>query len=128
MPRSSMMSAMIAARYVARMPRKRYDAVRVEWIGIVTVTACATEVLAPDIPESSFKLPTVIGRVFAHESGRENKFVAERRRDRATGFQQSFQMCFGGLLKAEQGLASVASVSVAAGQEAGFGDPHTVFI
>jgi hypothetical protein len=35
---------------------------------------------------------------------------------------------FGGLLKAEQGFTSVASVSVAAGQEAGFGDPHTVFI
>jgi hypothetical protein len=117
-----------AARHVARMPRKRDDAIRMEGIGVVAVTARATEVLATDVPESSFELPTVIGRVLAHESGREDEFVAERRRDRATGFQQSFQMRLGGLLKAEQGFASVASMSVAAGQETGFGDPHTVFI
>jgi hypothetical protein len=117
-----------AARHVAWMPRKRDDAVRMEWIGIVPVTAGASEVLATDVPESSFKLPTVIGRVLAHESGREDEFVAERRRDRSAGFQQSFQMRLGGLLKPEQGLASVAPVSVAAGQEARFGDPHTVFI
>ena len=117
-----------AARHVARMPRKRDDAIRVAGIGVVAVTARATEMLATDVPESSFKLPTVIGRVFTHESGREDEFVAERRRDRATGFQESFQMRLGGLLKAEQGFASVASVSMAAGQEAGFGDPHTVFI
>jgi hypothetical protein len=33
----------------------------------------------------------------------------------------------GGWLKAEQGFGSVAPVSVAAGQEVGFGDPRTVF-
>ena len=81
-----------------------------------------------DVPESSFELPTIVGRVFAHESGREDEFVAKPRRNRPAGFQQSFQMCLGGLLKAEQGFASVASVSVAAGQEGGFGDPHTVLI
>ena len=117
-----------AARHVARMPRKRDDAIRMEGIGVVAVTAGAAEVLATDVPESSFELPAVIGRVFAHESGREDEFVAERRRDRAAGFQQSFQMRLGGLLKAEQGFASVASMSVAAGQEGRFGDPHTVFI
>ena len=117
-----------ASRHVARMPRKCDNAVRMEGIGVVAVTARATEVLATDVSESSFELPTVIGRVLAHESGREDEFVAERRRDRATGFQESFQMRLGGLLKAEQGFASVASMSVAAGQEAGFGDPHTVFI
>jgi hypothetical protein len=90
-----------AARHVARMPRKRNDAVRMERIGVVPVTARATEVLAANVPEPSFELPTVIGRVFAHESGREDEFVAERRRDRATGFQESFQMRLGGLLKAE---------------------------
>ena len=117
-----------AARHVARMPRKRDDAIRMEGIGVVAVTARATEVLATDVPESSLELPTVIGRVLAHESGREDEFVAKRRRDRAAGFQQSFQMRLGGLLKAEQGFASVASMSVAAGQEGRFGDPHTVFI
>ena len=117
-----------AARHVARMPRKCDDAVRMEGIGVVAVTAPATEVLATDLPESPFKLPTVIGRVLAHESGREDEFVAKRRRNRATGFQQSLQVRLGGLLKAEQGFASVASVSVAAGQQGGFGDPHTVFI
>ena len=117
-----------AARYVAWMPRKRDDAIRMKGTGVVAVTARATKVLATDLPESPFKLPTVIGRVFAHESGREDEFVAERRRNRAAGFQESFQMRLGGLLKAEQGFASVPSVSVAAGQEARFGDPHTVFI
>ena len=82
----------------------------------MVVTAGAAEVLVTDVPESSFKLATAIGRVFAHESGREDEFVAERRRDPATGFQQSFQVRLGGLLKAEQGFASVASVSVAAGK------------
>jgi hypothetical protein len=37
-------------------------------------------------------------------------------------------MSLGGLFKAEQGFASVPPVSMAAAQEAGFGDPHTVFI
>jgi hypothetical protein len=72
-----------------------------EGIRVMPVTTRATEVLATDVPESSFKLPTVVGRVFAHESGRKNEFVAERRRDRAAGFQKSFQMRLGGLLKAE---------------------------
>src|SRR6266478_449552 len=127
MPRSSMMSAMMP-RGTSRMPRKRDDPIRMKGIGVVAVTARATEVLATDLPESPFKLPTVTGRVFAHESGREDEFVAERRRDRAAGFQESFQMRVGGLWKAEQGFAAVASVSVAAGQEARFGDRHTVFI
>src|SRR5947199_8097177 len=70
-----------AARHVARMPRKRDDPIRMKGIGVVAVTAPATEVLATDLPESPFKLPTVIGRVLAHESGREDEFVAERRRD-----------------------------------------------
>jgi hypothetical protein len=104
-----------AARHVARMLRKRDDAIRMERIGVVTVTARATEVFATNVPESSFKLPTVIGGGFAHESGREDEFVAERRRDRAAGFQQSLQVRLGGLLKAEQGFTSVPSVSVAAG-------------
>jgi hypothetical protein len=72
----------------AMMPRKRDDAIRMEGIGVVAVTARATEVLATDVPESSFKLSTVIGRILAHESGREDEFVAEWRRDRAAGFQQ----------------------------------------
>jgi len=110
------------------MPRKGDDAVGIEWVGVVAVAARAAEVLATNVPESSFELPAVIRRVFAHESGREDEFVAERRRNRPAGFQQSFQMRLGGLLKAEQGFASVASMSVAARQEGGFGDPHTVFI
>jgi hypothetical protein len=51
-----------AARHVARMPRKRDDALRMEGIRVVAVTARTTKVLATDVPESSFKLPTVIGR------------------------------------------------------------------
>ena len=90
-----------AARYVARMPRKCDDAIRMEGIGVVTVTASATEVFATNFPESPVELPTIVGRVFTHESGRDDEFVAKRRRNRPARFQQSFQMCLGGLLKAE---------------------------
>lgn len=61
-------------------------------------------------------------------SGREHELVAEGRRDRAAGFQQRFQMGLRGLLKAEQRLAPVATVRVAAGQEGGLGDPHAILI
>ena len=125
-----MMSAMMPRGTSPGCHEKCDDAVRMEGIGVVAVTAPApaTEAFATDFQELPVELPAVIGRVFAHESGREDEFVAKRRRNRATGFQQSLQVRLGGLLKAEQGFASVASVSVAAGQQGGFGDPHTVFI
>ena len=37
-------------------------------------------------------------------------------------------MRLGSLLEAERGFAPVASVRVAAGQEAGFGNPYAVFV
>jgi len=52
MPRSSIDVGDDAARHVARMPRKCDDAVRMEGIGVVAVTAPATEVFATDFQES----------------------------------------------------------------------------
>ncbi|MGA2181113.1 MAG: hypothetical protein ABSH15_16220 [Verrucomicrobiota bacterium] len=49
-------------------------------------------------------------------------------RDGAPGFEQSFQMRFGRLLESKGGLATVAPVCMAAGQQGGFGNPHAIFI
>ena len=49
-------------------------------------------------------------------------------RDGASGFEQSFQMRLGSLLESKGGLATVAPVRVAAGQQGGFGNPHAIFI
>jgi|ERR1017187_1353582 hypothetical protein len=65
---------------------------------------------------------------FDDRSGGENKFVAEGGRDGATGFELGFQMRLGGLLESKGGLATVAPVRVAAGQQSGFGNPHAIFI
>ncbi len=117
-----------ATRYIAGMPCKRDEPVGLERIGIVPVAARCTEQFATDFPQATLQLPAVVGRIFTHDSGGEDEFVAESRRNGAAGFQQCFQMDFRGLLKAEQRLAPVASVCMTAGQEVGLGNPHAVFI
>jgi hypothetical protein len=92
------------------------------------MTAGVAQMFAPDFPEPPLELAAVVGRVFAHRSGGEDEFVAERGRNGMAGFQQRFQMGFGGLLKAENGFAQVASVRVAAGQQIGLGNPDAVFV
>ena len=57
-----MMSAMMPRGTSPGCHEKCDDAVRMEGIGVVAVTARVTKVLATDLPESPFKLPTVIGR------------------------------------------------------------------
>jgi len=49
-------------------------------------------------------------------------------RNGASGFEQSFQMRLGSLLESKGGLATVAPVRVAAGQQGGFGNPYAIFI
>jgi hypothetical protein len=102
-----------AARHVTRMPGKGDKAVGTERIRVVPV--------AP-------KAFGVVGRVFAHGSGGEDEFVAEGGGNGASGFEQGFEVGFGGLLKAEHGFTPVASMRVAAGKQAGFGDPHAILI
>jgi hypothetical protein len=68
------------------------------------------------------------GRILAHGSGGEDKFVAEGGRNGSSGLEQGFEMGFGGLLKAEGGFTPVATMRVAAGEQAGFGDPHAILI
>jgi len=117
-----------AARHVARMPRERDEAVGAKRIGVMPMTAGSAKECAADFSQTAIKLPTVPRGILAHGSGGENEFVAEGGRDRAARFQQRFQMRFCRLLKAKGGFAAVASVRVAAGQQAGFGDPHAVFV
>jgi len=62
------------------------------------------------------------------QSGGENKFIAESFWDWTPGFKERFEVSFGGLLKPQSGLTSVASVCVTAGQQRRFSDPHAVFI
>lgn len=50
-------------------------------------------------------------------SGGENKFIAESFGNRPSGFEQRFEMFFGGLLKTKGSFAPVASVRVTAGQQ-----------
>jgi len=117
-----------SARHIARMPRERDQAVGTKRVGVMPVTAGGAKKFTTDFTESPVQLAAVPRGIFAHGSGSENKFVAEGRRDGASGFEQRFQVDLGGLLKAQRCLAAVASVRVAAGQERRFGNPHAVFI
>ncbi len=65
---------------------------------------------------------------FPTHSGSQDKFVPKCRRDRQTGFQQGFEMRFGGFLKMKHGFATVCSVRVTARQETGFSYPNAVLV
>lgn len=117
-----------AARHVARMPGERDEAVGVERIGVVPMAAGGAQEFAADFPQPALKLAAVPRGILAHGSGGEDEFVAERGRDGAAGFEQRLQVRLGRLLKAQGGFPAVASLRVAAGQEAGFGDPDPIFI
>ena len=97
-------------------------------VRVMPVTARSAKKFTAHFPESAFQPATVIRRVFAHRSGGEDKLIAEGRGNGAAGFQEGFEMDFSGLLKAEKRLAAVASMRMAAGKEAGFGNPHAVCI
>ncbi len=100
-----------AARHVTRMPRKGDETVGAERVRLVTVTACRAEKFAADFAQPFFKLPTIPRRIFfPHGSSGENEFVAEGRRNRASRFEQRFEMCFGRLLEAQDRFAAVAPV------------------
>ena len=117
-----------SAGHVARMPGIRNQTIPSKRIGVMPVTARRPQQFTTDFAKPPIQLTAVVGRVLAHASGRKDEFVAEGRWNRPTGFQQRLQMGFRGLLKAEQRLAPVASVRVATGQQAGFGNPHAIFI
>ena len=58
----------------------------------------------------------------------ENEFVAKGGWNWTAGFQQRLQMSLGGLLEAQDGLAPVLSVRVAAGQQRRFRNPYPVLV
>jgi hypothetical protein len=58
----------------------------------------------------------------------ELRILRRELRDGASDFEQSFQMRLGSLLESKGGLATVAPVRVAAGQQNRFGNPDAVFI
>ena len=87
-----------------------------------------THVFAAKLAETPLQLPAVEGGILAHGSGGEDELVAECRWNGAPGFQQRFEMGLGGLLEPEQRFAPVVSMRVTARQQAGFGNPHAVFV
>ena len=117
-----------AAGHVARMPRERDETVRAKWICVMPVAPGGAKEFATNLTQTTVKLAAVPRGVFAHRSGGENKFVAEGRRDGASGFKQRLQMRLRGLLKTKRGFAPVAPMRMTAGQEGRFRNPHAVFI
>jgi len=117
-----------AARYIAWMPRERDESFRAKGIQVVSVAARGPQELATDLAEAAFQLPAIVRGIFAHESGSQDKFIAEGRRNGASGFEQGFQMRLGRLLKTKRGFAAVPSMRVASGQETGFGNPNAIFV
>ena len=92
------------------------------------VAAAVAKMFATDFAQAAFQLAAVVCGVFAHNSCGEHELVAERGRDRASGFKQRLQMRFGGLLKVKGGLTTVAPVGMTPRQQGRFGNPHAVFI
>ena len=102
-----------AARHIARMSRECNKTIRSERIRIMTVAAGVTNMFATNFAQASLQLTTVERGIFSHRSGGEHKFVAERWRNRAACFHQSFQMRLGGFLKTQNRFAAILSVGVA---------------
>ena len=117
-----------SARHVAVVPGECDKSIGTERIGVVSVTPGVPQVDAADLLEAALQLPAIVRRVFAHGSGSQHEFVAESGRDRTACVEQGFQVGFGRLLKTQNRLAPVASVCVAARKQAGFGNPHAVFV
>ena len=112
----------VSAAVAAAKPSCRPNA------AVMPMAACRAKEFTADFTKSPFQPPAIVGRVFAHGSGSEHKFIAEGNGDGASGFEQCFEMGLGGLLEAARGFAPVAPVCVVARQERGFGNPHTVLI
>ena len=90
MPRSSKVFDDVrddAAWHIAGMPGKGDEPVGSERIGVVPVTARRAKQFAADFPEPPLQLAAVVGRVPAPDSGGQDEFVAERRRDGTANFQ-----------------------------------------
>jgi hypothetical protein len=117
-----------AARHVPGVPGECDESIRTERVGEVTVTPAVAQVDAADLPKTAFQLPAVVRRVFAHASGGQNELITESGGDGAPCLQKRFQVGFGRLLKTQDRLAPVASVCVAARKNAGFGNPHAIFV
>ena len=70
-----------------------------------------------NLPEPPLQLTTIPGGIFTPRSAGEDKLVAKGGRNGATGFEQRFQVDFGGLLKAVRDFAAVTSMRVTTGQQ-----------
>ena len=94
----------------------------------MSVTSGGANQFTAYLAETTLQLTAIVGRIFAHGSGREDKFVAKCRWNRPTGFEQRLKMRLGGLLEMQDGRAAIAAVRVAAWEKAGLGDPHTILV
>jgi len=118
-----------ATGHVAAVPGEGDEPGGAKWVGVVPVASGSAEGFAAEFAQPPVELTAVEGgELFAHGSGREDKFVAEGWWDRASRFQQRSQMRLGGFLKPQHGLALVAPVRMAAGQQRAFGYENAIFI
>jgi hypothetical protein len=117
-----------AARHVPGVPGECDKSISTERVGEVTVTPGVAQVDAADLFETALHLPAIVRGIFAYASGGQNEFITESLGDGTTCLQKRFQVGFGRLLKTQNRLAPVASVRVAARKQAGFGNPHAVFV
>ena len=61
-------------------------------------------------------------------SGGENEFVTKGFGNGPSCFEKRFEVGFGGFLKTQSGLATVASVRVTAGKQRRFGNPDAILV
>lgn len=94
----------------------------------MTMTPTGAEMLAAQLVQTAFQSAAIERKEIFPRSGDENEFFAKGDRDGSSGFQQSFQMSFGRLLKPKDGLSAVRAVGVTAWEKERFGNPDTVFV
>ena len=77
------------------------------------MAAGGAEQVATNFPQAALQLPAIERGVFAHNSSRQDEFVAKRGRDGSPRFHQCLQMRLGCELEAQHGFATIPPVSVA---------------
>lgn len=110
------------------MPGEGDQTIRLEGVRIEAVTSGGADVFTADLAESAIKLAAVPGGGTCPCSGGQNEPVTESDRNGPSGFEQGFQMGFGGFLKTQQSFPAVFAVGVAAGKLFGLGDSNAGFV
>jgi len=110
------------------MPSEGDQTIRPERVAIVTVTSGSSNQLTAQLLQPAFQLPAIPRGEPSRHSGREDKLLAESRRDRPARLHQRLQMRFGRFLKTKHRFTAFFPMGMTTGQEAGLGNPHAILI